>query len=297
MNKSLLFALWIVLGVGLAAATLVSMRAAVEHSRTSVLMDQVDAAIIVAQDRQQTAALANITGTESRRAARRDNTPESVAIATQATSAERAAHAIAADAWEVADAAIDDALTAEGAPLDAASRKELRRLRNRARIGMGDLAGAAEDLERMLKESVDAPDADPNHRVRTREDLVMAYYHAARLMRLRGDPERVWRLVSERARQHARVLAEGADPVAGELGAKTRRQRNLEIIMDFERMPLDMLEAEALPEDCPGGNCKKLNLDSWPWMKRGKKSNGPDGPKDDRGFRAGAGAGAAGGGG
>ncbi|RLE18446.1 MAG: hypothetical protein DRJ50_13045 [Actinobacteria bacterium] len=269
-----------ILGVSLAGTIFVSTRASARKDHTVALIEAVDAAIAKAESLQQAASLASVRGSESRRVARHDNTPQSVALATEATAAERLAYVGAADAWEAAGVVVEDALASSVDTMDASAREELRRLRYRTQIGTGDLAGAAENLEAMLKQSIDSPDADPAHRIRVREDLVMAYYHAARLMRLRGDPERAWRLVSERARQHARVLAEGADPAGGLLGATTRRQYNLEVIMEFERTPLDMLDAEALPVECPGGNCKNLNLDTWPWKKR---QNNDDSLNDDRG--------------
>lgn len=287
MNRSIALALWIVLGCVLGGAAFVGTRASWRERRVAELLSAVDSAIEQAERQQQAASLAGIAGAEARLAARRENTSASVNIATHATSVEREARAQAAETWERAQGVINDALGMGGDDLGPSVWDELRRLHNRARMGTGDLAGAAEDLERMLEARSDDSDADPGFTARLREDLATTYYHAARLMRLRGDPERAWQPVCERARQHAKLLAEGGAGVAGADRAGTRYQRNLEVIMDFERTPLDMLEGEMLPEDCPGGNCRNLNLDTWPWLRRGKPRN----PDDDRGSVTGGGGG------
>ena len=275
MNRTLVLVIWGVIGAAFVAVMLNDARLQAREQRIASLLDAVDTALAHADRQQQTAALAGIAAAKrgSRPGVR--TRPRASRWPRPATSEELEARSVAADAWARAGYAVSDAMIEGERVLERGTLDELRRLHNRTRIGMGDLAGAADDLERMIEEQDGAGATDPEFRTRVREDLAETYYHAARLMRLRGDPERAWQLVSERARQHARVLAEDNDPLAGGLGATTRHQRNLEVIMEFERTPLELLDAEPLPQECPGGNCKNLNLDTWPW-KRQRNSEQPE---------------------
>ncbi len=269
MNRRWLLVLWLLLGALLVGAVMLAMTRDISSRDSADLLEALDAAFRAAEREQAAAGLASIARSEAQAAHVRSNSPASLATRTAAVEQERVAHERAAEFWEQALATAEHAIT--NVPDPRGERAwELHRLRHRARAGTGDLAGAASDLEKMLATAppvVSIPERD-----RAREDLVSAYYHGARLLRLRGAADSEWRRVSERARQHARVLAESGS------ADTSRHQQNLEIIIDFERRPLGDLEAEPLPSECPGGSCRNLNLDTWPWQRQAKSRL----PSDDR---------------
>lgn len=276
MNRRLLIA-WILTGTAILALAIGPARSLARQSKIAAAVARATGLAALADAAQQEAARANIRAVEARRIARRDNTAESAAVAASASRSEADAQLRAQDAWAESLPTIEAALSTK---LTSDARLDLEILRCRARAGAGDIAGAATELERLLEE---AADADRIRHVRIREELSANYYHGARLMRQLGRPENEWRLVSDRARQHARVLAEGADVASAAHAKTTRHQRNLEIIIDFEQRGPEELEGTPLPDRCPGGNCRNLNLDTWPWSSDGKKHGRNNGPRDQRG--------------
>lgn len=290
------WALWVVAGGVLAGLWLGPARDWSRQSGARELVSRAIAAEAQAEHAQAAAAEANARATAARRTARAEATPENIRRAATLTTDETRRYKEAQAAWQKAAALYGDAQTLGDAE-NTEQKQQLRLRESAALIGAGQVSTAATNLEQLLEEASNAGDKPGARAVRMQ--LARAYYHGAWLMRQDGRPEDQWRLLSERARQHARVLAE--DERTGEEGARTDRatiaappardgdaigsgastaQANLEKIMDFERRGLGELEAMPPPSDCAGHCSGKVQLDGWPWQ-RPRRGRGAS-PKDAR---------------
>jgi len=171
--------------------------------------------------------------------------------------AERAAKAIAearameaAEQWPEAVQAWADALAAT--PGDKTfARFQLRLAHANARIYVGELPEAMEDMEQLLTETQTAK-ADGKFEREVRSSLGSARYYAAWLMRLEGAATDEWLVQAESARQHFRLLAEETKntPQAKDF------EKNLEATVRLEQMDLSELQSLPLPKKCSG--CKNV---------------------------------------
>ncbi len=276
-----LIGIWLLLGVGIILLFAGPMRAWSRTTDTSALLSRAYAQQMVAQGLQQAAALANIDAVEARVAQRRDSTPQTIARAQQATAREDEAYRAAQEAWAKVASQLDETLASMGES-DSIAAKNIRWLRDRATIGSGGISSGVNSLEEMLGELKSDSQDTLLLRLRVREELASAYYYGARLMRLSGRPEEEWRLVSDRARQNARVLAESAEPAMKHITAGPDYQKNLEVMLDFELRSLQELQDAPAPANSPSLYGGKTKLDGWPWNQQGKgRTEGL--PNDSRG--------------
>ena len=183
---------------------------------------------------------------------------------------EQLAYEQAAEAWEkVADAYGD---VENLLPDDAGELQRVRWSKARAEVRSGDIWGGAAELEALLGE------LDPNQvtLVRaTREELAGAHYYGARLMRLAGEPAKVWRAESMRARQHFRLLAENA-AADGDPDAVVRGyEDNVERVIELEQLDRSEIEGRPLPRESPRG------MRSPRPGNRGRPGVGPRGDRPD----------------
>ena len=108
-----------------------------------------------------------------------------------------------------------------------------------------------------------------------REELAVAHYFGARLLRLAGEPAKTWRAEALKARQHFRFLAE----TAAESGASPELVRgledNVERTIELEQMDKSDLEGRPLPRESPQGtrgrrpgrDARNSGFGSWkPWV-------------------------------
>jgi len=159
--------------------------------------------------------------------------------------------------WQAAMKSYADALAAtpENEPN---SRLKIRLAHAKARMMLGDLPEAMEDLETVLKDALDG--GAPRELVREiRGNVASMHYYAGWLMRLEGAGAEEWTLETEQARQHYRLLAEDAQ-VHGE--PSDAHQKNLEATIRLARMDLSELKGLPLPKECQGckdcsGKCRK----------------------------------------
>jgi hypothetical protein len=170
---------------------------------------------------------------------------------------ERAAKAIAearafevAEQWPEAVQAWADALAAT--PTDKAlARFQLRLAHANARICVGELPEAMEDMEKLLSDTQTAK-TDAALQREVRSSLGSARYYAAWLMRLEGAPTDEWLVQAESARQHFRLLAEQTKTTSLAAGF----EKNLEATVRLEQMDLSELQGLPLPKKCSG--CKNV---------------------------------------
>jgi hypothetical protein len=269
--------IWLATGATLLGAFLATRSDALSRERAASFLSQADDAELLAERLQHIASERNRAALAARRAARLERSDANIKRMAAAVNEEAEAYQAAGDAWgRVADLLESARLTVKSNPEPDADRLRIRL--NAARIGAGQFGHASADLEELVRRT---PASE--HAAAAREQLARAYFHGALLSRQAGKPEDDWRLISERARQHARVLAQAHGP------AQARHQRNLETILDFERLPLADLEGAPLPSDCTG-NCNNPKLDDWPWNKGSKRLHGSP-PSDNRRLGGGAGGG------
>lgn len=162
---------------------------------------------------------------------------------------ERRAYEAASAAWaEVADAytQVEERLVDD----DPRTVDRVRWSKARARVRSGAIWDGALDLETLLVPRSDDPGDRALARA-AREELATAHYFGARLLRMAGEPARVWRAEAIKARQHFRLLAE----TAAEAGAAPELVRgledNVERTIDLEQMDKSELEGRALPRESP----------------------------------------------
>lgn len=279
MNRWLI-TLWIVAGLGILALAFGPAKTWRKENTVRAELERASELEAVAAGLQLKAAEANRRAVTARRAALSSTDAAAPKLAAEAVESETKAYVAAQDAWREVASVLEKARfdRGDGAAWEEPVASRLRLRHNAARIGAGEYGNAVSDLEAMLTEQ---PTGVPPGEVR--EQLTRAYFHAAILSRKSGAPEEDWRLLADRARQHARVLAESENKAAASPGASSSAepapagpaQKNLEVILDFERRSIEELMATPQPKDS-ASNCNgKCQLDSWPWQ-RGKKSLKPD---------------------
>lgn len=245
-----------------------------------------------AREAQAHAYTQHLAAIDARRAAFLEGTPEADARADRATTGERTAYELAADAWtRSADAfaGIESLLTTatarDGAADDAllGELSEVRLAKSRALVRSGDVWGGITELESLL-ETVEPDGTDPSLAqealaLRAREELGTAYYFGARLLRLSGKPAEEWRVESGQARQQFRYLAEKAIASGAPADAADAHQKNLELVLNLEQLDLNELQASPLPRNCP---CQGKEGNR-PGTCKGKTKRPPERKGDARG--------------
>jgi len=147
------------------------------------------------------------------------------------------------EAWTEALAALPET--------DIKSRTHVQLAKARARMYIGELPEAIEDLEQLLDSAQGIlPEANTDE---IRATLATAQYYAGWLMRLEGAPSEEWMLPVESSRMNFRMLAEGA----ANAKLKSDYKKNLEASIRLAQMDLSELEGLPLPKFCQG--CKNVS--------------------------------------
>lgn len=185
--------------------------------------------------------------------------------------------------WRGAHAFFDKAL--ETLPPDRlAESRQIRVERAKALLNDSQLAPAYNDLSSLIEELQGDETADPAVLTEAKATLAQAEYYLTWLLRLEGEPRKVWEPEIESARQTYRMLAEEAEQ-RGDTQAAQRYSEDLEAAIRLARMDLSELEALPLPSQCKG--CKSGNCNC-KGKKPGKKpGNSKNKSKDARGASAG----------
>lgn len=170
---------------------------------------------------------------------------------TAAIDRERLAYEAAATQWTaVADAyaQVEDRLVDD----DPGTVDRVRWSKARALIRSGAIWDGAVALEPLVTpRSDDAADVELARAAR--EELATAHYFGARLLRMAGEPARVWRAEAIKARQHFRLLAETAASRGAAAEIVRGLEDNVERTIDLEQMDQSELEGRALPRESPRG--------------------------------------------
>lgn len=193
-----------------------------------------------------------------RRAFLEDGTqPDAEAALEDALAREREAYDLAANHWEVAADAYEQVEEQLGAS-DARLLRSVRWSKARARVRSGAVWDGASELEELLFEfsemdAIPADDAENDEDLEraTREELAVAYYFGARLMREAGEPALEWKAQAVQARQHFRYLAEEAARSGADRQFVRGLENNVERTIDLEQMDKSELEARPLPRQSP----------------------------------------------
>jgi hypothetical protein len=168
-----------------------------------------------------------------------------------ALSREREAYDRAADDWALAADAYEQVEEQLG-DSDPADLARIRWSKARARVRSGAIWDGAVDLEEIVMTMSDDPRQVDLARA-AREELAVAHYFGARLLRLAGEPAKTWRAEALKARQHFRFLAE----TAADSGASPELVRgledNVERTIELEQMDKSDLEGRPLPRESPQG--------------------------------------------
>lgn len=171
----------------------------------------------------------------------------------------------------------------------AAALVQLELRRAKARIRLGELPEAMEDMRALLAAARENPAVPAVVERSIRTELAVANYYAAWIMRLEGSPKEEWSIASDEARQHFRLLAE-KEVALGNPHAE-KKQENLEAAVRLARMDLGELKGKKLPKEC--SNCKNVGQKCRA-MRVGKcksKSRGKDKVRDNISSAKGAGSG------
>jgi hypothetical protein len=285
------WAIWALIPVGVVAYHFGPGQQAAVLDRAASLQHDAITAEAAAKSAQDAAYQAHLMAIDARRAAFLAQSPSADEAAKQATSAEQAAYAKAAETWAgAADAftRMETLLTeaetkaaAGGASLGSSDLNdellEVRLAKSRALVRSGDVWGGISELETVLENVEENPDLESTE-LRTREELGTAYYFGARLLRLSGKPAEEWRIESGQARQQFRYLAERARAEGSASEAADLHQKNLELVLNLEQLDLNDLKAKPLPKNSPCQG-KEGNRP----CNNPKKSKRPPQKKDGRG--------------
>jgi hypothetical protein len=164
---------------------------------------------------------------------------------------------------------------------DPAARFKLRLAAANARMYVGELPEAMQDLDGLLGEMLKGDAPAPAVR-EVRSTLAGAQYYAAWLMRLENAPTEEWTEQAENARQNFRLLAEQTQ--MGDADAAQDYQMNLEAVIRLQRMDLSELQGLPLPKKCEG--CKNCSQ-KCRGQKESRSQQPKEKPKDARGAGAG----------
>ena len=203
---------------------------------------------------QEIAYESHLEAIEARRAAFLEGEVdlESSDVLIGALAREREAYDIAGDRWEAAANAYEQ-VEEQLAEADERTLRGIRWSKARARVRSGAIWDGAAELESMLDEIAQDRSQDRNDDLAraARQELAVAYYFGARLMREAGEPAIDWRAQASRARQNFRYLAETA-AVSGKNQAIVRGlEDNVERTIDLEQMDKSELEGRPLPRQSP----------------------------------------------
>ncbi|MCH7871923.1 MAG: hypothetical protein IID33_09515 [Planctomycetes bacterium] len=202
-------------------------------------------------------------------------TAEAEVLANAATGRESHAFGLASAAWRLtADAFGRIQEVAEDA--SPATLRTIRWSRSRALVRAGDLWTGIRELEDVLSELGADGQGESSMARTTREELASAYYYAARLMRLSGEPAEEWFIESGKARQHFRYLAERERAEGLNAERAKNYERNVELVLDLEQSTLLDIQGKPLPEDSPLGRTGNR-------PGPGRKSKRPPRDRDGRG--------------
>ncbi|MHC4794267.1 MAG: hypothetical protein GWP75_10705 [Planctomycetia bacterium] len=180
-----------------------------------------------------------------------DESPDEDADAIAADDRERIAYEAASTAWaSVADAyaQVEERLVDD----DPRTIDRIRWSKARALVRSGAIWDGVVDLETLVVPRSDGP-RDVELARAAREELATAHYFGARLLRMAGEPARVWRAEAIKARQHFRLLAETAAASGAEATVVRGLEDNVERTIDLEQMDKSELEGRALPRESPRG--------------------------------------------
>ena len=166
-----------------------------------------------------------------------------------AAQAETEAYAVAAGFWKQA---AENYRSVEDLLGDTREGLEVRWVKARALVRAGEIWNGIDEFQSILDVAESAESGDAELAVAVREELAVANYYGARLLRQEGRPGKVWREVSALARQQYRYLAERAAST-GDGTLADSLQRNLERVLDLEQMDPTELTAVPLPQDAPLG--------------------------------------------
>ncbi|HIA27188.1 MAG TPA: hypothetical protein EYN79_03575 [Planctomycetes bacterium] len=132
------------------------------------------------------------------------------------------------------------------APIDSLESNRWLRLRaSHAEFMSGNTWNGIAGMEEVLDE---IKDVDPDLARDARARIATAQYFATWKLRLEGAESAVWKPEAEKARQHFRLLAEGAE-ARGASESEDLKQ-NVESVIWLERMDLAELQALPLPGGC-----------------------------------------------
>ncbi|MEA3211112.1 MAG: hypothetical protein QOE70_4169 [Chthoniobacter sp.] len=197
----------------------------------------------------------------------RDEAAQQIA---RATSLEQSAD------WRGALAAYSEALAKLPAD-DRDARWQVRLAQSKARMHVGELPEANNDLENLLAE-MQKGGATPKATEEVRANLATGQYYAGWLMRLEGASTEEWTVQTDSARQHFRLLAE--DKLAAGAPAAKSYQEDLEATIRLARMDLTELQGLPLPKMCQG--CKNVSQKCRGQCQAKAKKPAEKEPKDAR---------------
>ncbi len=222
------------------------------HDRAVDLQQTANALERAANEAQATAYARHLEAVDARRAAGDAPSPENEHRAAEAAAAEAQTFRTASEAWRrLADAYAAMQEAAQDSPPETI--RKIRWSRSRALVRAGDIWSGIGELESILDELERSGRRDAPLALATREEIATAYYYAARLMRLSGEPPEEWHVESGRARQHFRYLAETSRARGGDPRVAENFQRNVELVLDLEQSELADIKGKPLPKDSPMG--------------------------------------------
>ena len=195
---------------------------------------------------------------------------------TEAIERERIAYESASAAWTaVADAyaQVEERLVDD----DPRSVDRVRWSKARARVRSGAIWEGTTDLEALVVPRSSAA-SDVQLARAAREELATAHYFGARLLRMAGEPARVWRAEAIKARQHFRLLAETAASAGADEDIVRGLEDNVERTIDLEQMDKSELQGRAMPRESPRGTRGRR-----PGQGREGVTNRPPTRRDGRG--------------
>jgi tetratricopeptide (TPR) repeat protein len=124
-----------------------------------------------------------------------------------------------------------------------AEQRALRLEKAKSQMLSCGLPDAREALAVLLEEVEADPSADPGLVRETRLAMASAHFYTTWLMRLEGQPREVWEPEVDAARQHYRLLADGAESRS----ERAEREKDLAAAVRLARMELSELQGLPLP--------------------------------------------------
>ncbi len=205
-----------------------------------------------AADLQAIAYAHNVATIAARRATfLPDANEEDTSELERALEAERATYAAAAEGWDAAAAAWEH-LESQLNDVDSSLASRVQWSKGRAMVRAGSIWDGALVMESLVMDLDDSP-GSPDHELAraAREELGVAHYFAASLLRLQGKPATEWRPEVIKARQHFRYLAESASEEGADPTLVGALEDNVERAINLEQMDHSELEGRPLPQQSP----------------------------------------------